>query len=98
MTDIQIGLTIKDEPGLKDGQLGCAIAAELPAKVGEPITAHLEAYGFDPSSEGALRLASLLRDMAEALEQEVAGNGRTMRSGVAASRPKFEPRPLGANK
>jgi hypothetical protein len=76
MPEMQISLTIKDDPDIKDGQLGLAVAAELPAQVGDRIQVHLEAYGFNPTSEGALSIASMLRDMATALERELGANNR----------------------
>jgi hypothetical protein len=68
VTDIKIGLTIKDEVNAQHpSQFGLAIAGEQ----GDPIQVHIEAYGFQANRQGALDIASFLRDMVRALEGEL---------------------------
>lgn len=66
--DIKIGLTIKDDLAEEraPGQRGVAVAFD--AVSGQ---AHVEAYGFEPSKNGAVALCEMMREIIDALEDEI---------------------------
>lgn len=73
MTDIKIGLTIREDLQRAPFQFGLALAGDRSTN---PLDVHIEAYGFRPDRDGAANIVGLLRDLATALEHElgIAGN------------------------